>query len=32
MLDRTLFAAVTLDSANGDSLQTTYELTFTSGG
>jgi hypothetical protein len=31
MLDRTLFAAVTLDSSVGDSLQTTYELTFTSG-
>ncbi len=31
MLDRSKFAAVNLDSANGDSLQTTYELTFPSG-
>lgn len=31
LLDRTVFAAVTLDSAAGDSLQTTYELTLTSG-
>lgn len=31
LLDRTVFAAVTLDSSAGDSLQTTYELTFTAG-
>jgi hypothetical protein len=31
LLDRTVFAAVTLDSANGDSLQATYELTLTAG-
>jgi hypothetical protein len=31
LLDRTLFAAVTLDSSLGDSLQVTYELTFPAG-
>lgn len=31
LLDRTKFAAVNLDSAGGDSLQTTYELTLTAG-
>lgn len=31
LLDRTVYAAVTLDSGAGDSLQTTYELTFTAG-
>lgn len=31
LLDRSKFAAVNLDSANGDSLQVTYELTFPSG-
>lgn len=31
MLDRTLFSAINLDSAAGDSLQTTYDLTFPSG-
>lgn len=30
--DRTVFATVTLDSALGDSLQTTYEATFAAGG
>lgn len=32
LLDRSKFAAVNLDSANGDSLQATYDLTLTSGG
>lgn len=32
MWDRSLFAAVTLVSADGDSMQTTYEATFPSGG
>lgn len=32
LLDRTLFAAVNLDSTVGDSLQTTYELTYVAGG
>jgi hypothetical protein len=32
MLDRSLFSAINLVGANGDSLQTTYRLTFTSGG
>lgn len=32
LLDRTLFAAVTLDTTVGDSLQTTYELTLAAGG
>jgi hypothetical protein len=32
MLDRSLFAAINLVGANGDSLQSTYDLTFTSGG
>jgi len=31
LLDRSKFAAVNLDSGNGDSLQVTYELTFPSG-
>lgn len=31
LLDRTVFAAITLDSSAGDSLQTTYELTFPAG-
>lgn len=31
LLDRTVFAAVTLDSSAGDSLQTTYECTFPAG-
>lgn len=31
LLDRSVFAAVTLDSANGDSLQVTYEATFPAG-
>ena len=31
LLDRTVFAAVTLDSSVGDSLATTYELTFAAG-
>lgn len=31
LLDRSVFAAVTLDSANGDSLQVTYELTLPAG-
>jgi len=30
MLDRTLYSAITLSS--GDALQSTYELTFSSGG
>jgi len=32
MLDRSLFSAINLVGANGDALQTTYRLTFTSGG
>jgi hypothetical protein len=32
LLDRTLFSAINLDSTAGDSLQTTYELTFAAGG
>lgn len=32
MIDRSLFAAINLSGAGGDTLQTTYELTFTSGG
>lgn len=32
LLDRSVFSAVNLNSANGDSLQTTYELTLPSGG
>jgi hypothetical protein len=32
LLDRSVFAAITLDATLGDSLQTTYELTFPSGG
>jgi hypothetical protein len=32
LLDRSKFAAVNLDSANGDSLQVTYDLTVASGG
>jgi hypothetical protein len=32
LLDRSVFAAINLDSANGDSLQTTYELTINAGG
>jgi len=32
LLDRSVFSAVNLDSTNGDSLQTTYELTLPSGG
>lgn len=31
LLDRSVFAAITLDSAAGDSLQTTYELTLVPG-
>lgn len=31
LFDRSVFAAVTLDSANGDSLQVTYETTFPAG-
>lgn len=31
LFDRTVFAAVTLDSSAGDSLQTTYECTFPAG-
>jgi hypothetical protein len=31
LLDRSVFAAITLDATLGDSLQTTYELTFPSG-
>jgi hypothetical protein len=32
MLDRSLFAAINLDGTAGDGLQSTYELTFSSGG
>lgn len=32
MIDRSKFAAYNLDSANGDSITATYELTFSSGG
>lgn len=32
LLDRSLFSAINLVGATGDTLQTTYELTFTSGG
>lgn len=32
LLDRSVFAAITLTGANGDALQTDYRLTFTSGG
>jgi hypothetical protein len=32
MIDRSLFSAINLSGAGGDTLQTTYELTFTSGG
>lgn len=32
LLDRTLFAAITLDTTVGDSLQTTYEMTVAAGG
>lgn len=32
LLDRSKFAAVNLDSTNGDSLQATYDFTITSGG
>jgi len=31
LLDRSVFAAITLDASLGDSLQTTYDLTFPSG-
>jgi hypothetical protein len=31
LLDRTVFAAITLDGTVGDALQTTYRLTFTAG-
>jgi hypothetical protein len=32
LLDRSLFTVINLSGAGGDTLQTTYELTFTSGG
>lgn len=32
LLDRSVFAAMNLDSANGDNLQTTYDLTIPAGG
>lgn len=32
LLDRSVFATITLTGANGDALQTDYRLTFTSGG
>lgn len=32
MLDRSLFAAITLDGSVGDALQSAYSITFTSGG
>lgn len=32
LIDRSLFSAINLSGAGGDTLQTTYDLTFTSGG